>query len=134
MRFELTTLVVIGTDSIGSCKSNYHTITIKSAPCMEVLWITKNVSTCISDEDISCSCKYYKLKPSQWKNTTVCIKKKASCYFQKHWLTSQKHHKLNLLKLTTNQNLSNIHVQVYYRYTLKFIIWSSAEKSNISKH
>ena len=26
-RFELTTLVVIGTDCIGSCKSNYHTIT-----------------------------------------------------------------------------------------------------------
>ena len=25
--FELTTLVVIGTDYIGSCKSNYHTIT-----------------------------------------------------------------------------------------------------------
>jgi hypothetical protein len=24
--FELTTLVVIGTDCIGSCKSNYHTI------------------------------------------------------------------------------------------------------------
>jgi hypothetical protein len=26
--FELTTLVVIGTDCIGSCKSNYHTMTI----------------------------------------------------------------------------------------------------------
>ena len=25
--FELTTPVVIGTDCIGSCKSNYHTIT-----------------------------------------------------------------------------------------------------------
>jgi hypothetical protein len=25
--FKLTTLVVIGTDCIGSCKSNYHTIT-----------------------------------------------------------------------------------------------------------
>jgi len=25
--FELTTLVVIGTGCIGSCKSNYHTIT-----------------------------------------------------------------------------------------------------------
>ena len=25
--FELTTLVLIGTDCIGSCKSNYHTIT-----------------------------------------------------------------------------------------------------------
>ena len=27
LRFELTTSVVIGTDCIGSCKSNYHTIT-----------------------------------------------------------------------------------------------------------
>jgi len=26
-RFELTTLVVIGIDCIGSCKSNYHTMT-----------------------------------------------------------------------------------------------------------
>ena len=26
-RFELTTSVIIGTDCIGSCKSNYHTIT-----------------------------------------------------------------------------------------------------------
>ena len=30
--FELTTLVVIGTDCIGSCKSNYHTITTTTAP------------------------------------------------------------------------------------------------------
>ena len=29
-RFELTTSVVIGTDCIGSCKSNYHTITTAS--------------------------------------------------------------------------------------------------------
>jgi hypothetical protein len=31
-RFELTTLVVIGTDCTGSCKSNYHTITTTTAP------------------------------------------------------------------------------------------------------
>jgi len=30
--FELTTSVVIGTDCIGSCKSNYHTITTTMAP------------------------------------------------------------------------------------------------------
>jgi hypothetical protein len=30
--FKLTTLVVIGTDCIGSCKSNYHTITTTAAP------------------------------------------------------------------------------------------------------
>jgi hypothetical protein len=31
-RFKLTTSVVIGTDCIGSCKSNYHTITTTTAP------------------------------------------------------------------------------------------------------
>jgi hypothetical protein len=30
--FELTTLVVIGTDFIGSCKSNYHTVMTTAAP------------------------------------------------------------------------------------------------------
>ena len=32
LRFELTTSVMIGTDCIGSCKSNYHTITATTAP------------------------------------------------------------------------------------------------------
>jgi len=31
-RFKLTASVVIGTDCIGSCKSNYHTITVTRAP------------------------------------------------------------------------------------------------------
>ena len=31
-RFELTTSVVIGTDCIGSCKSNYHTTMATTAP------------------------------------------------------------------------------------------------------
>jgi hypothetical protein len=30
--FKLTTLVMIGTDCTGSCKSNYHTITTTTAP------------------------------------------------------------------------------------------------------
>jgi len=30
--FEVTTLVVIGTDCTGSCKSNYHMITTTTAP------------------------------------------------------------------------------------------------------
>ena len=32
-RFELTPSVVIGTDCICSCKSNYHTITTTTIPC-----------------------------------------------------------------------------------------------------
>ena len=44
--FELTTLVVICTDCIGSCKSNYHTITSTTAAklIMEVC-IFKNNDT-----------------------------------------------------------------------------------------
>jgi hypothetical protein len=45
--FELTTLVVIGIDYIGSCKSNYHTIattttpfpTLKNKVCSSSLWL-----------------------------------------------------------------------------------------------
>ena len=39
--FELTTSVVIGTDCIGSCKSNFHTIMTMTAPFLilaELLW------------------------------------------------------------------------------------------------
>jgi hypothetical protein len=35
-RFELTTLVAIGTDCIGSCKFNYHTITAMTAPRVKI--------------------------------------------------------------------------------------------------
>jgi hypothetical protein len=46
--FELTTLVVIGTDGIDSCKSNYHTITTMTVPqsvygiCFMIYRITGN--------------------------------------------------------------------------------------------
>ena len=36
-RFELTTSVVIGTDCIGSCKSNYHLITATTAPAKYII-------------------------------------------------------------------------------------------------
>ena len=34
--FELTTLVVISTDSIGSCKCNYHAMTTTTAPSRDM--------------------------------------------------------------------------------------------------
>ena len=37
-RFELTTSVVIGTDCIDSCKSNYHTITATTAQSSRRFW------------------------------------------------------------------------------------------------
>ena len=43
-RFELTTLVVIGTDCTSSCKSNYHTIMTTSSPVK--LHVTFDLYTC----------------------------------------------------------------------------------------
>ena len=37
--FELTTLVIIGTDCIGSCKSNYYTTTTTTTP--SDLWLSQ---------------------------------------------------------------------------------------------
>ena len=39
---ELLTLVVIGTDGIGSCKSSYHTITAMTAPLLTVIFFANN--------------------------------------------------------------------------------------------
>jgi len=39
--FELTTLVVIGIDCIGSCKFNYHTITTTTAPNIGYVFVVK---------------------------------------------------------------------------------------------
>ena len=44
-RFELTTSVVIGTDCIGSCKSNYHMITAMMAP-FTVMAYNNDVNVC----------------------------------------------------------------------------------------
>jgi hypothetical protein len=41
-RFELTTLVGIGTDCIGSNKSNYHSITTTTPPQQQVQLISYN--------------------------------------------------------------------------------------------
>jgi hypothetical protein len=35
-RFECTTLVLIGTDCIFSCKSNYHMTTTTTAPILSI--------------------------------------------------------------------------------------------------
>ena len=57
---ELTTLVVIGFDYIGRYKSNYHTITTTTAPCVlrgkgkSRLWITTSLFT-------RCLCRRFSL-------------------------------------------------------------------------
>ena len=49
VRFKFTTLVVIGIDCIGSCKSNYHMITTTAAPNGN-----RTLMTCMH-----CSMKHY---------------------------------------------------------------------------
>jgi hypothetical protein len=53
--FELKTLVMIDTDCIGSCKSNYHTITTTTASCTRYnyMWYTYSLS-------VTCYCKTVK--------------------------------------------------------------------------
>ena len=45
--FELTTLVVISTDFIGSCKPNYNTMTPTMASC----WLDNNLSESIKSPE-----------------------------------------------------------------------------------
>jgi len=59
-RFELTTSVVIGTDCIGSCKSNYHTNMATTAPLLliirsiNVMYVTCGLSISSSSDSTFC--------------------------------------------------------------------------------
>ena len=65
LRFKLTTSVVIGTDCIGSCKSNYNTITV--APIVKVrIPVYKYISL------ITCSAKYLSM------SSTLCVNSKSN--------------------------------------------------------
>ena len=61
LRFELTTSVVIGTDCIGCCKSNYHMITTKTAP-LQKGWIYKRntivLNFRLSDSKSKSKCRF----------------------------------------------------------------------------
>jgi hypothetical protein len=48
-RFEITTSVVIGTDCIGSYKSNCHTITATTAPLLLIYRVGSLIRNCITD-------------------------------------------------------------------------------------
>ena len=67
--FEFTTLVVIGTDCIGSCKSNYHMITATMVPkciCIYYYYYIK-LDQCL---DIKLSLYRFLLFCVQW---TTCV-------------------------------------------------------------
>ena len=44
--FEITTLVMIGTDCIGNCQSNYHTITTTTSPEFDLYLMNKYLLPC----------------------------------------------------------------------------------------
>ena len=57
VRFEITTLVVIGTDCIGSCKSNYYAITTMMSPSSR--WVQASVIKLLKTR----LCSYSKKQP-----------------------------------------------------------------------
>ena len=58
-RFELTTSVVIGTDCIDSCKSNYHTITPRRYLLIMFVYTTPvNHNTCVPNYSLLCNLIY----------------------------------------------------------------------------
>jgi len=61
-RLEVTTLVVIGTDSIGSCRSNYHMITTTTTP-----QYNPETGFLLSLESI------YRSKVQDWHIADICI-------------------------------------------------------------
>jgi hypothetical protein len=96
-RFELTTLVVIGTDCIGYCKSNYHTITTAITTMISRLQHT-NFNTQIKMVNfISCLAVVIKLvyKNITTLNTLILLfylvffhwYDEISCFVASHWQT-----------------------------------------------
>jgi hypothetical protein len=60
-RFKLTS-VVIGTDCIGGCKSNYHTITTTTAPCISYKNYFISASTLIEEGETIQKDKQWSIK------------------------------------------------------------------------
>ena len=72
-RFELTTSVVIGADCIGSCKSNYHTITATTAPDRIMTYLISELILSTKSSEIWFAIKIMKCT----NRTKLCI---FSCY------------------------------------------------------
>jgi hypothetical protein len=53
--FQLRTCVVIGTDSIGSCKSNYHTITATTT----AVYVINHIDQCIWTDNLLFKMYFY---------------------------------------------------------------------------
>jgi hypothetical protein len=71
---ELTTLVVIGTDCIGSCTSNYHdhgAYYQKFIKFIDTYWIFQAVLVCCRADDFDAGKKIFQ---RQWKNMSFSTK------------------------------------------------------------
>jgi hypothetical protein len=66
-RFELTTSVVIGTDCIGSCKSNYHTSTATTVP--SIVSMNWHCNETLLSSAFWCSTKGTELCSASWCST-----------------------------------------------------------------
>jgi hypothetical protein len=78
MGFKLTTLVMIGTDCTGSCKSNYNMITTMKAPQSDWETLKKNLSVFVSSaclKILPMGTEYEMLK-NCYNFVSLCLKKK----------------------------------------------------------
>jgi hypothetical protein len=65
--FEFTTLVVIGTDCTGSCKSNYHTITTTTVSSMSRF---SSINLPIIDKTVDYVCSVYHITRVSYSHST----------------------------------------------------------------
>jgi hypothetical protein len=130
-RFQLTTLVVIGTHCIGSCKSNYHTITAKTTPhinracpslnvCIYVITLTLTVSNVLNT--IFNNNSIILLQSVLWMEDTTVLKENHQPA-RSHWQTPA-----HLLPTTPVQSVSITTIVVssnsaQARFTRYNIIW-----------
>jgi hypothetical protein len=75
MGFELTTLVVIGTDCICSCKSIYHTITTTTTPIVQIEQVhdKKEYNTNICEQYVPITTNVVSSNPAQARCTRFNI-------------------------------------------------------------
>ena len=87
--FELTTSMVIGTDCIGSCKFNYHTITTTMAPiilwCSKVVWCCK-VSSVLWFRNRWYEFTFFFLRLTPWKNVVRSSKINLISIVWRNWI------------------------------------------------
>ena len=82
-RFELTTSVVIDTDCIGSCKSNYHTITATTASKTFVGVIYCILNILQSHKTMDDKNQDHLTLWVRWANKYDSLKKKLCIYYDK---------------------------------------------------